>query len=95
MSILRAARAPRRARAASDVLDLVEGVLNVRLEGVPREDVGSLVDVQAGVESDDGLRLEVLGPIQELEQAKAVRGAIPPWAEVPKQWIRRSFRSMP
>ena len=82
MAVLRSPRAPGRGRGAGDVLELVERVLYVRLERVAGKDVRAVVDVQARVERDDRLHVQVLRPLEKLEQAEPVGRPVAPRAHV-------------
>ncbi len=77
MAVLGAACTPDGVRAAGHVLDLIERVLDVGLE------VGSGLDALlvhgiSGVDGEDGLHMQILAPLEELEQAHAVGRPVSP-----------------
>ncbi len=80
MSVLHALGAPFGVRAAGDVLDLVESVLDVGLELIGR-DMFAAKRV-ARINREHGVHLEVFAPLEELEQAHSVRRMIHPGARM-------------
>ena len=79
MAVLDAHGAPLGVGAAGDVLDFVERVLDVGLE------IGAGIHVLlghgiAGIDGEHGLHLQVFAPLEELQQAHAVRRVIAPGA---------------
>ncbi len=81
VAVFDALGAPLGVGAAGHVLDFVERVLHVRLKRGAGIDV-VLRERIAGIDGQHWFHLQVFAPLQKLQQAHAVGGAIAPWARV-------------
>ena len=71
MSVGRAARPPDGSRVAGRVLDLVERILDVRLQIRPRGHVVAAQGV-SGIDGKHRLHVQILAPFEEFQQTHAV-----------------------
>ena len=60
------------------ILDLIEGVLDVRLDGHVPASMWVWFRYVTGVNSEDCFHVQVFGPFQKFEETKSVGGTIAP-----------------